>query len=132
MFVDTATVIVTAGNGGNGSVSFRNEKFIDRGGPDGGDGGRGGDCIFVADENVNTLASFRFKHELKATDGKAGFKQRMHGRSGQDLIVKVPVGTLVVHNGEQVADLTVNAQQAVVAKGGDGGFGNAHFTSSTR
>jgi GTP-binding protein len=132
MFVDTATVIVTAGDGGNGAVSFRQEKFIDRGGPDGGDGGRGGNVIFLADENVNTLVSFRYKQELKATNGKAGFKQKMHGRNGGDLTIKVPVGTIVMHENEQMADLAENGQQTIIAKGGDGGFGNAHFLSSTR
>lgn len=132
MFVDTATVLITAGNGGNGAVSFRHEKFIDRGGPDGGDGGKGGNVVFIADENVNTLVGFRYKQELKAQDGQAGAKQKKHGYSGEDLLVKVPVGTLVLNEGNPVADLTVNGQRAIVAKGGDGGFGNAHFISSTR
>ncbi|HEX4662421.1 MAG TPA: GTPase ObgE [Candidatus Saccharimonadales bacterium] len=132
MFVDTATVMITAGNGGNGCVSFRHEKFIDRGGPDGGDGGNGGNVIFVASQNVNTLVSFRYKQQLKAEDGEAGFKQKMHGGGGKDLTVKVPVGTLVLSEGKPVADLTEDGQQAVVAKGGQGGFGNAHFISSVR
>lgn len=132
MFVDTATVLITAGNGGNGAVSFRHEKFIDRGGPDGGDGGRGGNVVFIADENVNTLVGFRYKQELKAQDGQAGAKQKKHGYSGEDLLVKVPVGTLVLNEGQTVADLTENGQRAIVARGGDGGFGNAHFISSTR
>lgn len=132
MFVDTATVMITAGNGGNGAVSFRQEKFIDRGGPDGGDGGRGGNVIFMANENVNTLVSFRYKQQLKAEDGQAGSKQKKHGQSGQDLIVKVPVGTVVREGDRIVADLTLNTQRAVVAKGGQGGFGNAHFISSVR
>ena len=132
MFVDTAKVSVQAGKGGDGAVSFRHEIYVDKGGPDGGDGGRGGDVVFVATENVNTLLDFRYKPELKATDGAAGSKKRMAGRSGTDLIVKVPMGTLVRRDGEIIADLTHNGERVVIAKGGDGGFGNAHFKSSTR
>ena len=132
MFVDTAKVSVQAGKGGDGAVSFRHEIYVDKGGPDGGDGGRGGDVVFVATENVNTLLDFRYKPELKATDGAAGSKKRMAGRSGTDLIVKVPMGTLVRRDGEIIADLTRNGERVVIAKGGDGGFGNAHFKSSTR
>jgi GTP-binding protein len=132
MFVDTAVVQVIAGRGGNGALSFRHEKFIDMGGPDGGDGGRGGDVVFEASSNVNTLADFRMRQELKAEDGGAGSKQLKHGRNGKDIVVKVPVGTLVLRDGVAVADLVVHGQQEVVAKGGDGGFGNAHFKSSTR
>lgn len=132
MFADNALVIVTAGKGGNGAVSFRHEKFVDKGGPDGGDGGRGGDVIFVADENLNTLSHFRQRHELDAEDGEPGSKRRMHGRNGEDLLVKVPVGTSVYRGDELIVDLTENGQQMAVAKGGDGGFGNAHFKSSTR
>jgi GTP-binding protein len=132
MFVDTAKVYIQAGKGGNGSVSFRREIYIDKGGPDGGNGGKGGDVIFEASENVNTLIDFRFKPELKATSGQAGAGQKKQGKSGEDLIVKVPVGTLVRRDGEVIADLTQNGQQIVIAKGGDGGFGNAHFKSSVR
>ena len=132
MFVDIAKVSVQAGKGGDGAVSFRHEIYVDKGGPDGGDGGRGGDVVFVATENVNTLLDFRYKPELKATDGAAGSKKRMAGRSGTDLIVKVPMGTLVRRDGEIIADLTRNGERVVIAKGGDGGFGNAHFKSSTR
>ena len=132
MFADSALVIVTAGKGGNGALSFRREKFIEKGGPDGGDGGRGGDVIFQADENLNTLSHFRQRHELSAENGEAGSMRRRHGKSGEDLIVKVPVGTSVYRGDELVVDLTENGQQMIVAKGGDGGFGNAHFKSSTR
>lgn len=132
MFADSALVIVTAGKGGNGAVSFRHEKYVDKGGPDGGDGGRGGDVIFVADENLNTLSHFRQRHELSAQDGEAGGKRRQHGKSGEDLLVKVPVGTGVYRGEELIVDLIENGQQMVVARGGDGGFGNAHFKSSTR
>ena len=132
MFVDTAQVNIEAGNGGNGAVSFRHEKYVDKGGPDGGDGGRGGNIVFFADPNLNTLLAFRYKQELKAPDGQAGSKRKKHGRNGEDLVVKVPVGTIVYENGEQLADLSVPNQRVIIAKGGDGGFGNAHFISSTR
>ncbi len=132
MFVDTALVRVIAGRGGNGALSFRHEKFVDKGGPDGGDGGRGGNVVFEASSNINTLAAFRMRQELKAEDGGAGGKQQKHGRDGEDVVVKVPVGTLVLRDAVAVADLTTDGQRAIVAKGGDGGFGNAHFKSSTR
>lgn len=132
MFVDTAKVFIQAGKGGNGCVSFRREIYIDKGGPDGGDGGKGGDVVFEASENVNTLIDFRFKPELKAKPGQNGSKQKMRGRSGDDFIVKVPMGTLVKRDGEVIADLTENGQQVIIAHGGDGGFGNAHFKSSVR
>lgn len=133
MFVDKAQVHITAGKGGDGYVSFRQEKFIDKGGPDGGDGGHGGNVVFVASRNQNTLASFRFQKELSAEAGQAGFNQRKHGRSGHNLMVAVPVGTVVVaENGAQLADLTEDGQEVVIARGGKGGFGNAHFVSSTR
>lgn len=132
MFVDKVEVVVRAGDGGNGAVSFRHEKYIDRGGPDGGDGGRGGDVVFLADQNLNTLLNFRYKQELAAESGQAGAKRNRHGRSGEDLIVKVPVGTQVYLDGALMTDLTSPDQRAVVARGGEGGFGNAHFKSSTR
>jgi GTP-binding protein len=133
MFVDKATTTVKAGDGGNGTVSFRHEKFVDKGGPDGGDGGDGGSVIFVASRNENTLANFRFQKELNAKDGETGGKRRRHGKNGNDLVVKVPVGTAIVSmDGEVIADFTVDDQQAVIAKGGRGGFGNAHFVSSRR
>lgn len=132
MFVDTAIVQVVAGRGGNGALNFRHEKFVDKGGPDGGDGGRGGNVVFEASSNVNTLADFRMRQEIKAEDGGAGGKQQMHGKNGADILVKVPVGTLVLRDGVAVADLVQHGQQAIIAKGGDGGFGNAHFKSSTR
>ena len=132
MFVDIAKVFVRAGKGGNGAVSFRHEKYVDKGGPDGGDGGRGGDVVFLATKDLNTLLNFRYKPELKAENGGDGSKRNKRGKSGSPLIVKVPMGTLVKRGGKVVADLTADQQQAVVARGGDGGFGNAHFTSSTR
>src|SRR5579884_1104267 len=132
-FVDKVTVTVAAGNGGDGKLSFRREKFIQKGGPDGGDGGHGGNIILQASRNQNTLAAFRYQKELKAEPGQPGGSRRKHGRSGRDLIVAVPVGT-VAANGEarQVADLVEDGQTVVVARGGKGGFGNAHFVSSRR
>lgn len=132
MFVDTAKVFIQAGKGGDGVISWRHEIYIDKGGPDGGDGGKGGDVIFEATNNLNTLIDFRFKPELKAEPGQNGSKQKMRGRSGKDKLVKVPVGTLVKRDGKVLADLTEHGQQVVIAMGGDGGFGNAHFKSSVR
>ena len=132
MFVDTAKVKLEAGKGGDGAVSFRHEIYIPKGGPDGGDGGRGGSIIFRADKDTNTLLNFRFTPELKAEDGKNGSGTRSAGRSGKDLIVEVPIGTVVKKDGKVIADLTRDQEEAVIAKGGDGGFGNAHFKSSTR
>lgn len=132
MFVDSAKVTVAAGKGGNGAVSFRHEIYVDKGGPDGGDGGRGGDVVFLATDGLNTLVDFRYKPELKAQNGENGAKRKRRGKSGADLIVKVPVGTLVKKGVDLIADLKVNGQREIVAIGGDGGFGNAHFKSSTR
>lgn len=132
MFVDTAKVVIQAGKGGDGAVSFRHEIYVDKGGPDGGDGGRGGDVIFHASKNVNTLVDYRFKPELKAKPGKNGAKRNMRGRSGEPLIVRVPMGTVVKQDGRIIADLTEDDQEVIIAKGGDGGFGNAHFKSSVR
>jgi len=132
MFVDTAKVFISAGKGGDGAVSFRHEIYVDKGGPDGGAGGKGGDVILVASENVNTLLDFRYKPELKATDGQNGAKRDRHGRAGEPLYVKVPMGTIVRRDGEIIADLTDDGQEVIIAKGGDGGFGNAHFKSSVR
>ena len=132
MFVDTAKVFIQAGKGGDGAVSFRHEIYVEKGGPDGGDGGKGGDVIFLATDNLNTLIDFRYKPELKAENGTNGSKAKRRGRSGNDLIVKVPVGTVVKRDGTVIADLTAHDQQVVVAMGGDGGFGNAHFKSSVR
>lgn len=132
-FVDKVTISMVAGSGGNGKLSFRHEKFIDKGGPDGGDGGNGGDVVLVASRNQNTLAAFRYQKEIKAQDGQPGGKTRKHGRSAPDLLVAVPVGTQAVNpEGEIVADLVEDGQKAIVAKGGRGGFGNAHFVSSRR
>ncbi len=133
MFIDKTKVLVQGGQGGNGYVSFRHEKFIDRGGPDGGDGGDGGDIIAVGSNNQNTLATFRYQKEVVADSGKGGFNQKKHGRSGKDLRIMVPVGTVILNEeGVTVADFTEDGQEVVIAKGGKGGFGNAHFISSRR
>jgi GTP-binding protein len=132
-FVDKVKVTVTAGAGGNGKLSFRHEKFIDKGGPNGGDGGNGGDVVLLASRNQNTLAAFRYQKEVRADNGQPGDTQRKHGRSAQNLIVAVPVGTMAsAEDGTVVADLVEDGQTIVVAKGGRGGFGNAHFVSSRR
>ncbi len=132
MFVDTAKIFVQAGRGGNGAVSFRRELYIEKGGPDGGDGGRGGDIIFRATKDLNTLLNFRYKPELKAKNGESGSKRNKTGKSGDPLIVKVPIGTIVKRDNEVLADLKFDGDEAVIARGGDGGFGNAHFKSSVR
>lgn len=132
MFVDTAKVLIRAGKGGDGAISFRHEIYVDKGGPDGGNGGNGGDVIFRGSENLNTLIDFRFKPELKGKPGSNGFKSNRTGKSGDNLVVEVPMGTLVKKDGEVIADITENNQEVVIAKGGDGGFGNAHFKSSVR
>ncbi len=132
MFVDTAKVRVQAGKGGDGAVSFRHEIYIPKGGPDGGDGGKGGSVVFRADKDTNTLLDFRYNPELKAENGKNGAGQRSAGRSGKDLIVEVPIGTIVRKDGVVIADLKQDRQEAIIAQGGDGGFGNAHFKSSVR
>lgn len=132
MFVDKAKIFIKAGHGGNGAVSFRHEKYIDKGGPDGGDGGRGGDVYFVGDENLNTLMNFRFQPELKAESGENGSKRNRRGRSGTNLTISVPLGTLIKsESGEVISDIVSN-EKVLIAKGGGGGFGNAHFKSSTR
>lgn len=140
MFVDTAKVELHAGKGGDGAVSFRHEIYIPKGGPDGGDGGKGGSIIFRADKDTNTLLDFRYDPILRAENGKNGSGQRSAGRSGKDLIVEVPIGTVVYRLEDDtteptrtlLADLTHDQEEAVIAKGGDGGFGNAHFKSSVR
>lgn len=132
MFVDTVKIQVHAGKGGGGSLSFRHEKFVDKGGPDGGDGGNGGSIVTRADHNLNTLSAFRHSPLIKAKDGDNGRHRRQHGKSGEDQYIVVPVGTTISEDSAVVADLTEHGQETVVAKGGRGGFGNAHFTSSIR
>lgn len=133
MFVDRVEVSIKAGAGGDGALSFRHEKFRARGGPDGGNGGDGGSVVLRASRNQNTLAAFRYKKLLQAKNGQSGGKRRRHGKMGDNLMVDVPVGTVVAdRNGAVLADLTEDGQETVIAMGGKGGFGNAHFTSSTR
>ena len=136
MFIDTAKVTISAGRGGDGAISFRHEIYIPKGGPDGGDGGKGGDVIFCASRNCNTLAEFRFQPKLEAESGKSGSGQRSTGKSGADLIVEVPIGTVIWKiDGEEktpIADLKSDGAKEIVAKGGTGGYGNAHFKSSVR
>ncbi len=132
MFVDRATITVKAGDGGNGSVSFRREKYIPKGGPDGGDGGDGGSVVLVADENINTLLDFQGRPEWKATGGEPGRGKQQYGLAGDDLIIRVPPGTMVLNDetGELIADLGPG-QRHVIAKGGRGGRGNDRFKTST-
>lgn len=134
MFFDHVTIEVRSGNGGNGAVSFRREKYIPNGGPDGGNGGRGGDVIIRADRNLNTLSDYRFKHHFHAGDGEPGRGNRMAGASSDNLILKVPPGTLILHaeTREMIADLKEDGDEAVVAKGGIGGRGNMCFANSVR
>jgi len=132
-FVDQTTILVKAGDGGNGVVAFRKEKYIDKGGPNGGDGGRGGSVILVGDSNLNTLQNLKFKQKFEAQRGGNGYKQDMHGADGENKIIKVPVGTQVIDaNNKIIADISQAGDRAVVARGGDGGFGNAHFKSAKR
>jgi len=131
-FIDEATIRVEAGDGGNGCVSFRREKFIPKGGPDGGDGGDGGSVYLIADENVNTLIDFRHKRDYRAKRGENGMSRNCTGSSGEDCIVRVPVGTIVADDetGEQMGDLVEHGQRLLVAKGGFHGIGNTRFKSS--
>jgi GTP-binding protein len=132
-FVDEATIRVQAGNGGHGCLSFRREKYVERGGPDGGDGGHGGSLYLVADAAMNTLADFRVARKYRAESGRPGAGRNMTGRSGEDLDVHVPCGTVVhdVDTGELICDLTEPGQRQMVAEGGRGGLGNTRFKSST-
>ena len=132
-FVDEATIRVLAGNGGHGCLSFRREKYVERGGPDGGDGGHGGSVYLVADSSLNTLADFRVARKFKAEVGQGGSGRNKTGRSGDDLEVKVPRGTVVhdIDTGELICDLTETGQRQKVAEGGRGGLGNTRFKSST-
>ncbi len=132
-FVDEATIKIKAGNGGNGCASFRREKFVPFGGPDGGDGGHGGDIIFKADNNLNTLVEFRHRRKFNADNGRPGEGSQCSGRSGEDLTITVPVGTMIfdAETGQLIGDLAENQQVLCVAKGGRGGLGNVHFKTST-
>jgi GTP-binding protein len=133
-FVDEVKIRLKAGNGGHGCVSFRREKYVPKGGPDGGDGGKGGDVVLEATDRKHTLLDFRYRHLFQAGSGKHGSGQNRHGKSGEDLVLEVPLGTMVkdVDSGESLADLTELGQRWVAARGGLGGRGNARFASSTR
>ncbi len=133
MFVDVAKIHLKAGNGGNGAATFHREKYVAAGGPDGGDGGRGGSIVFCADDNLSTLADFRYKRKYTAEDGEKGGGNRCTGKSAQNLIIYVPRGTLVkeAETGRIIADIS-DDEPVVIAKGGNGGWGNWHFSSSTR
>lgn len=132
-FIDEAIVTVKAGDGGNGIVSFRREKYVPKGGPDGGDGGKGGDVYVVCDDNTNTLVDYRFTRRYDAKRGENGGAKNCSGRGADDIYLSVPIGTTVVdtETGEVLADLTKKGQTARIAKGGDGGQGNTHFKTST-
>jgi GTP-binding protein len=132
-FVDEANIDVHAGNGGNGSSSFRREKYIQYGGPDGGDGGRGGSVFLEGDSGLNTLVDFRHLRKYKAQNGQHGMSRNKTGKSGEDIVIRVPLGTIIsdAETGEPVGDVTDHGQQLQVAQGGRGGLGNVHFKSST-
>lgn len=134
MFIDHAKILVKAGDGGNGMVSFHTEKYVTNGGPDGGDGGKGGDVVFVATAKITTLQSFRFKHKFVAEDGGKGMNRKMYGRGGEDLRIFVPVGTILkdADSGKLIADLSTDRQEVIVAKGGKGGQGNMHYANAIR
>lgn len=134
MFTDYVKIIAKAGDGGNGAISFRREKYVAAGGPDGGDGGKGGDIYFEVDPNSNTLIDFRFKKKFKAENGNNGEGSNKYGKSGENLTIKVPIGTVIkdASNNRVLADLSQEGQRELVLKGGRGGKGNAHFATSTR
>ena len=133
MFVDTAKIRIKAGNGGNGAVSFHREKYVNAGGPDGGDGGKGGNIVFVGDTNISSLIDFKYKKRYIAEDGKPGAAKRCSGKSAPDLVIRVPVGTLIreAETGRILADIS-DKEPHVVARGGKGGWGNTHFATPTR
>lgn len=133
MFADSAKIIIKSGKGGDGHVSFRREKYVPNGGPDGGDGGHGGDIIFQVDEGLNTLTDFRHKRKYAAGNGEEGGKKNCHGKNGEDLIVKVPAGTIIrdAETDKVIADMSGDNTGQVILKGGRGGLGNQHFATST-
>ncbi len=133
MFIDTAKIFIKAGKGGNGAVTFHREKYVASGGPDGGDGGRGGNVVFEADSNLSTLADFRYKRKYAAKNGDDGGTKRCSGKGAEDLIIQVPVGTLIkdAESGRIIADMS-DGEPHIIAKGGRGGWGNSHFATPTR
>ena len=134
MFVDRAEIKIISGKGGNGAVTFRRDPFVPDGGPDGGDGGDGGNVIFVADRNLRTLMDLKYKHKYQAENGQNGMKRNCYGKKGEDLYIKVPVGTLIIdkETGHLMKDLCEDGDSVVAAKGGKGGRGNVHYKSSIR
>lgn len=133
MFADRAKIIIKSGKGGDGHVSFRREKYVPNGGPDGGDGGKGGDIIFEVDEGMNTLADYRHKRKFAAQNGEEGGKRNCHGKKGEDLILKVPEGTIIreAETDKVIADMSGGNRRQIVLKGGNGGLGNQHYATST-
>ena len=131
-FVDKARIDVKAGKGGDGCVSFRREKYVPRGGPDGGDGGDGGSVVAQVDPNLSTLLDYRYKHHYRAGNGKHGKGKKMRGSNGEEVVLRVPSGTVVTCEGDVMCDLTHPDERCVVARGGKGGRGNAHFATPTR
>lgn len=133
MFADRAKIIIKSGKGGDGHVSFRREKYVPNGGPDGGDGGKGGDIIFEVDEGMNTLADYRHKRKFAAQNGEEGGKRNCHGKKGEDLILKVPEGTIIceAETDKVIADMSGENRRQIVLKGGNGGLGNQHYATST-
>ncbi len=133
MFADSAKIYIRSGKGGDGHVSFRREMFVAAGGPDGGDGGKGGDLIFEVDEGLNTLSDFRFTKKYCAGDGESGGKKRCHGKDGEDLVIKVPEGTVIkdTETGKIIADMSHNNRRQIILKGGRGGKGNQHYATPT-
>ncbi len=134
MFVDRAKILIRSGKGGDGAVTFRREPFVPEGGPDGGDGGRGGDVVFQADRNLRTLMDFRYKQRYEAENGQNGMKKKKFGKAGEDLIIKVPMGTMIIDEktGLLMKDLTEDGESFIAAKGGRGGRGNVNFKNSVR
>ena len=133
MFADRAKIYIRSGKGGDGHVSFRREKYVPNGGPDGGDGGHGGDVVFVVDEGLNTLVEYRHKRKFAAQDGEPGGKKKCHGRDAEDIILKVPEGTVIkeANSGKVIADMSGDNRRQVILKGGKGGLGNQHFATPT-
>ena len=133
MFADSAKIIIKSGKGGDGHVSFRREKYVPNGGPDGGDGGWGGDLIFQVDEGLNTLGDFRHRRKYAAENGEDGKKRNCHGKNGEDLVVKVPAGTIIrdAESDKVIADMSGDNTTQIILKGGKGGLGNQHFATST-
>ena len=132
MFADSAKIFIKSGKGGDGHVSFRRELYVANGGPDGGDGGRGGDIIFQVDKGLNTLTDFRHVRKYIAKDGEEGGKRRCHGKDGADLIIRVPEGTVIkdFESGKVIADMSGGNDREVILKGGKGGLGNMHFATA--